>query len=1033
MNKTFKIVFNKARGALMVANEITGSVQKKGTKLFVASAAVAVCCTAGAATYSDGLNLESSNAVYGNDNDDILITATTSTSPTIFAYDNANLTIKGNSITINTPTEGVRAEKNSTITLGNSNTENISIVAGGNNILDVGVLSMLSGSVVDITTKTLTVTSNGWFGIHVQNNNENGTAPADAATININAENTIVTGNVQVGLSAFSHGQLNVNSNLIVNAINAIDARGNSTININTKEKHTTKLSGDIVFETPNSPGDAQNSGKIINANVNVVLTGNDSFWKGRSYQEYKINGNYEHLVGLEGDASYHGNVTGFNLTIEDGANWTLTDDSFANTLTLRGGTVDATNAAILNVGTYKDGKTSTGFHIIGTGNKLILGNTTKLGGNIVVEKGAELETPLNTAYNGATIATDTRTLVLDPKIEGRLNFENSNEGTLLISDKFTYTGTDLTSLSNIYKGQVGLNFSNATLALEDNVTIDTPVTTGTIAGNKNVNISEGGSLTLSGNNETSDINIATLTNGATLSANNGTTVKIDTLSGVGTVTVGEHGGTKAHMSVNKLDMDGGSIFVDPYYGESTLAVALLNNGELNTNVTAGTRALVTIGTDVASAKNAVAKLDGFDSVESLVYVGTPMTLSETGSIVIDPDAERESLDHPQSVYVANGGALVIDQAAIGSDTVFSGASVKFHNGGKLGITNANVGIITLTDAVAATDTAAGVSDLSDSDITTDNPFVEAAVDGNTIVNTMSAEGGLGALASTGIQAMTRRADTVLAQTIADRTSVDQELAAGTNLWVDVTGERYEADKLDNGGEFKSDMGYGAFGADFAVTQDITAGAAFQYGKGSLRSGVSSIKNSIDSYGVTAYGAMKFGEAKVVAEASYIKNENDITSSQTALNQSVDSEIYSVGVRGQHRFTAGNFQFVPSVGVRVSRLNTDAMQVGAVNIKKQEQTLVQVPIALRVNGFEQNVSGWSVAPSFKIAYVPTFGDKEISVFGADQTVIDTSPVQGDFGIRAQNGNLMVNANMMLGGGKDGTSSVGGKVGLKYVF
>ena len=48
-------------------------------------------------------------------------------------------------------------------------------------------------------------------------------------------------------------------------------------------------------------------------------------------------------------------------------------------------------------------------------------------------------------------------------------------------------------------------------------------------------------------------------------------------------------------------------------------------------------------------------------------------------------------------------------------------------------------------------------------------------------------------------------------------------------------------------------------------------------------------------------------------------------------------------------------------------------------------------------------------------------------------MIDTSPVQGDFGIRAQNGNLMVNANMMLGGGKDGTSSVGGKVGLKYVF
>lgn len=33
MNKTYKVVFNKARGALMAANEITSSVQKKGTNL----------------------------------------------------------------------------------------------------------------------------------------------------------------------------------------------------------------------------------------------------------------------------------------------------------------------------------------------------------------------------------------------------------------------------------------------------------------------------------------------------------------------------------------------------------------------------------------------------------------------------------------------------------------------------------------------------------------------------------------------------------------------------------------------------------------------------------------------------------------------------------------------------------------------------------------------------------------------------------------------------------------------------------------
>ena len=40
MNKTFKIVFNKARGTLMVANELTSSVQKKGVSLVAATAAV---------------------------------------------------------------------------------------------------------------------------------------------------------------------------------------------------------------------------------------------------------------------------------------------------------------------------------------------------------------------------------------------------------------------------------------------------------------------------------------------------------------------------------------------------------------------------------------------------------------------------------------------------------------------------------------------------------------------------------------------------------------------------------------------------------------------------------------------------------------------------------------------------------------------------------------------------------------------------------------------------------------------------------
>ena len=1051
MNKTFKIVFNKARGALMVANELTGSVQKKGTKTVVAATLVAL----GLLTSAEGF------AAYVDKSDAAIKNITADGSNIsghafgVRASNNGSATVTGSNINISATAYAVNIAYGGTIQIGNDDTDTVTIYSKYDTISNYGSptsekdakgnvlgfesseLNQYRGGTIDIRANKSIDISTGMSGtvaaIWVQNCTENPIAPKIHSTVNLTAESIHLRG--ERGIAAYSNSEVNISGNTTIDAsYAALDLRGNSTVNINTDGKHSTVLNGDIVFETPNTPEDAQNSGKLINSNVTVVLSGSDSSWTGRSYQEYEVDGKLQQLIGLKGDPSYHGNVTGFKLTAANGATWNVTGDSFVNELTLKnGGAIQVADDVTVRVGSWDGTQTVKDYiSVEGTGNTLALGTGATLDSKLKIASGAELITNLNTAFTGASVSNETLTLL--DSVANRLSFVDSEGGTLSISDKFTYTGTDLTKLSHVYADQVGLKLVNATLALDDdNTTISTDVTTGAISGGKSIGIVPGKSLTISGNGKTSSIGTLTLASMDSLSAafvaNNNTTVNVDTLSGTGKVSVGEHNGTNAHMSINKLGMAGGSIFVDPYYGygESTLAVASLSDGVLNTNVTAGTGALVTFVTDVASAKNAVAKLDGFSALQSVVYVGTSMTLGASGSIVIKPLATAADETLAKKVYVASNSGLVIDQSAVGSNTVFAGAEkVTFEGGSKLGITNATVGTITLTDA--ARTVVNGITTA-----TTDNPFVEATVDGNTVVNTMSAEGGLGALASTGIQAMTRRSDTVLAQTIADRTSVDQELAAGTNLWVDVTGERYEADKLDNGGEFKSDMGYGAFGADFAVTQDITAGAAFQYGKGSLRSGVSSIKNSIDSYGVTAYGAMKFGDAKVVAEASYIKNENDITSSQTALNQSVDSEIYSVGVRGQHRFTAGNFQFVPSVGVRVSRLNTDAMQVGAVNIKKQEQTLVQVPIALRVNGFEQNVSGWSVAPSFKVAYVPTFGDKEISVFGADQTVIDTSPVQGDFGIRAQNGNLMVNANMMLGGGKDGTSSVGGKVGLKYVF
>lgn len=319
----------------------------------------------------------------------------------------------------------------------------------------------------------------------------------------------------------------------------------------------------------------------------------------------------------------------------------------------------------------------------------------------------------------------------------------------------------------------------------------------------------------------------------------------------------------------------------------------------------------------------------------------------------------------------------------------------------------------------------------------TDNPFIAGAFGtgdkANTVITTFDSESGLGAIASTGVQAMARRADFVMTETVANRTSLDQPMHAGVNLWADVSGERYEADKLDNNGSFRADAAYATFGGDVEVLEGLTAGLALQYGDASLRSDVSGIKNDITSYGLTAYAGKSFGAAKLVGELAWLKSENDITAHQTALNQKLDANIYSAGVRAQYELAAGSFKFVPSIGLRVSRLETDDMTVGSIKVDEGDLTYVQMPISLRISGFEADAAGWTLAPSFKVAYVPTFGDKEVKVLGYSQDVLDMSPVQADFGLRAVNGNLMFNVDMMLGGGEAGTSSIGGKVGVKYAF
>ena len=672
-------------------------------------------------------------------------------------------------------------------------------------------------------------------------------------------------------------------------------------------------------------------------------------------------------------------------------------------------------------------------------------------GGSLTIGDNATLAAPLAVVFTGnPTLESTSLTLLTG------LSFARNSA--ICITDRGTYKTTFLETLKTASNAG-GVSLPNATLAIDASTesyhfdydvtmnALDAKDTSLTVTKKLNIGTFDASSGDVA--HSTSTVKSITLNGSeAQLAVGGQSTLKVETLDGTGTIYIGNDA-SAGDLQVGKSTFKG-MIILDPAFTtDSTIADASRYAAtDLSSPVAAQFAVLrnsvISLGAPIGTAYNAfndLAQKNGLDwsatGVSAAAYIDAPVTFGGTsGGIVINGALTSSAAPSvtANQVSVAANGMLIVNQQNVGDKQVFStsddaGTTVTFAAGSYLGLVNAQEGTLALADTVTADDNAK---------VVTDNPFFTGAFvtneAGATVVTTsFDSDSGLSAIASTGIQSMARRADFVMSETVANRTSLDQQLNAGVNLWVDVTGERYESDKLDNNGSFRADAGYAMFGGDVQVADGLTAGLALQYGDATVRSDVASIKNEINSYGLTAYVGQTFGAAKVVGEISWLRTENDITSSQTALNQSLDTNVYSAGLRAQYELTAGAFKFIPSIGLRVSHLETDDMTIGAINASTSDLTYVQMPIALRITGAEVNASGWTFAPSFKIAYVPTFGDKDIKFYGASQNVLDMSPVQADFGLRAVNGNLMFNADMMIGGGEYGTSSVGGKVGVKYVF
>lgn len=230
----------------------------------------------------------------------------------------------------------VRAEGGAQLTLGNADKNSIiNVHAKGKDSSEQASIGLhvrnlksnltVNGSQLFVTSETATGSAYGVIAQGVETN----AAEGDFPVLNLNSKNTVITAKSGTaggasGLLAMSNSKVNATGNLKIIADDAIVARGDSIININTSGKNAVQLDGDINFNY-----DKETSGTKIDADVNLNLTNADSYLIGNIIRTVK---------DAPTDKVY---VHGMNLKLANGGAWTNTADSFANKLTLDGGVVN--------------------------------------------------------------------------------------------------------------------------------------------------------------------------------------------------------------------------------------------------------------------------------------------------------------------------------------------------------------------------------------------------------------------------------------------------------------------------------------------------------------------------------------------------------------------------------------------------------------------------------------------------------------------------------------------------------------------
>ncbi len=241
---------------------------------------------------------------------------------------------------------GAAADRGASITVGNKNssldidvmgtTMAIGLRAEGSS--EYGAASIaLTGSLVDINAESGNGTG---IGLMALNATESATRPEETTTIAIESGSTRITAD-GVGISAYSNSEVHLNTALDLSAPTAIEVRGNSLVNINSDDQNRpVQIDGDISFATA-----SEGSGLKLNADVQIHLRGEESYWNGNVKTEFPNDLSEDNQKVTEGVSLALADGAAWNATIIEGTTGeSNTSKALAlNNLTLENGVINAT------------------------------------------------------------------------------------------------------------------------------------------------------------------------------------------------------------------------------------------------------------------------------------------------------------------------------------------------------------------------------------------------------------------------------------------------------------------------------------------------------------------------------------------------------------------------------------------------------------------------------------------------------------------------------------------------------------------